>query len=69
LSLFPHEEVEDVFVEEIMIIKPINSNIAKFINDIVKNYISSNSKFPPILWTLNSINPERTTNACEAFHT
>ncbi|KAF0764449.1 Uncharacterized protein FWK35_00025822 [Aphis craccivora] len=32
LSLCSHEEVEDVFVEEIMTIQPINSNLTKFTN-------------------------------------
>ncbi|KAF0751144.1 Uncharacterized protein FWK35_00019505, partial [Aphis craccivora] len=68
LSLFSHEEVEDVFVEEIMTIQPINSNLTKFTNYLIENYISSNSTFPPKLWASNSISCERTTNACEAFH-
>lgn len=68
LSLFSHEEVEDVFVEELMTIQPINSNLTKFTNYLVENYISSNSTFPPKLWASNSISCERTTNACEAFH-
>jgi hypothetical protein len=59
--------VEDVFVEEIMI-QPINSNVTKFTDYLIENYISSNSKFPPKLWASNSISCERTTNACEAFH-
>jgi len=68
LSLFQHEEVEDVFVEEIMTIQPINSNPTKFTNYIVEKFISSNSTFPPKLWASNSIISGRTTNACEAFH-
>ena len=67
-SSFPHYEVEDVFINELMTIQPTNSNVTKFTDYIVENYISSTSTFPPILWASNTISSERTTNACESFH-
>jgi len=33
------EEIEDVLVEEIMTIQPVNSNLTIFTNHIVGNYI------------------------------
>ncbi|KAF0763606.1 Uncharacterized protein FWK35_00002258 [Aphis craccivora] len=30
--------------------------------------ISSSSTFPPSLWAMNSFDSERTTNACQSFH-
>jgi len=35
LSLFPHYEVEDVFINELMTNQPTNSNVTKFTNYIV----------------------------------
>jgi hypothetical protein len=36
---------------------------------ILKNYVASNSKFPPNLWVqLPSLDSKRTTNAAESFH-
>ncbi|KAF0748943.1 MULE domain-containing protein, partial [Aphis craccivora] len=61
LSHFPHYEVEDVFINELMTILPTHSNVTKFTDYIVENYISSTSTLYPIF-------SERTTNACESFH-
>jgi len=60
--------VEDVFIHELMTTQPTNSKVTKFTDYIVENYVSSTSKFPPILWVSNTISSERTINACESFH-
>ena len=35
---------------------------------IINTYISEDAKFPPIIWASNTMDGERTTNACESFH-
>jgi hypothetical protein len=46
--------------------KGIRNNFTDY---ILKNYVASNSKFPPNPWAqLPSLDSKRTTNAAESFH-
>jgi len=51
-----------------MSIQPLSEKLVEFSDYLVDTYISSSSTFPPSLWAMNSIDSERTTNACESFH-
>ncbi|KAJ4426384.1 hypothetical protein ANN_27198 [Periplaneta americana] len=35
---------------------------------LVEDYIDSEGLFPPAMWTTQDLSSDRTTNACEAFH-
>ncbi len=61
-------EVSDAFTDEIMAVQPKDPNIEIFTDYILENYVSEEAKFPPELWASPTIESERTTNACEAFH-
>ncbi|XP_035218313.1 uncharacterized protein LOC118191602 [Stegodyphus dumicola] len=61
-------EVSDSFVEDLMSEQPRDANITRFTDYITENYLDEDAKFPPILWACADISSERTTNACEAFH-
>jgi hypothetical protein len=48
---------------------PADPRCSLFVDYILKNYVASNSKFPPNLWAqLSSLDSKRTTNAAESFH-
>jgi hypothetical protein len=48
---------------------PADPRCSLFADYILKNYVASNSKFPPNLWAqLSSLDSKRTTNAAESFH-
>jgi len=51
-----------------MSIKPIDERIDTFFDYLVDTYIGEDATFPPYLWTSCIISGERTTNACESFH-
>lgn len=51
-----------------MAIIPNDSRLIKFSDYIVENYIETDSTFPPTLWAEFSASMDRTTNACESFH-
>jgi hypothetical protein len=68
LSLLPSSEVDDCFVEDLMSIKPLSEKLIEFFDYLIDTNISSSSTLPPALWVMNSIDSERTTNACESFH-
>jgi hypothetical protein len=60
---------EDYFVEDLMSDMPADPRCSLFADYILKNYVASNSKFPPNLWAqLSSLDSKRTTNATESFH-
>jgi hypothetical protein len=40
----------------------------EFMDYIIKNYIDSGAKFPIFIWAEMNSSSERTTNACESFH-
>ena len=60
---------EDCFVEDLMSDMLADPRCSLFADYILKNYVASNSKFPPNLWAqLSSLDSKRTTNAAESFH-
>ncbi|XP_050517033.1 uncharacterized protein LOC126891793 [Diabrotica virgifera virgifera] len=61
------EDVGDCFVEALSSIQPQNHRIVEFADYLVDNYVSE-SKFPPEIWAEMSSSLQRTTNACESFH-
>jgi hypothetical protein len=62
------EKVSDVFVFELCPFQPPNIKLQQFADYLVDNYISEDSLFPPEIWAENSAALNRTTNACESFH-
>lgn len=62
-------EVSDCFVEDFMLVIPNCNKIYKYADYIVESYISEETaQFPPTMWACRSATRERTTNACESFH-
>ena len=61
-------EVEECFVEDLYSTIPQNAKVVEYADYLVDNYISQHSAFPPQLWAICSGTRERTTNACESFH-
>lgn len=68
LPLLEPENVGTCFVVDFMGIKPMDERIDKFCDYLVDTYIDENATFPPYLWSSCNISGERTTNACESFH-
>jgi len=66
LPFLPPEMVSNVFAYEIIPIIP--AKCLEFTDYILDNYISENAQFPPSMWAQCSSSVQRTTNACEAFH-
>jgi hypothetical protein len=62
------EEVFDCFSDDLMTIKPINTNFDKFCNYFLKTYIEQDALFPPNIWAEFAATTNRTTNSCESFH-
>lgn len=62
------EDVGEMFAIDLAEIKPENEKLTEFCDYIVDNYISENSHFPPHVWAEHSASLQRTTNACESFH-
>lgn len=66
LSLLDPAEVEDAFIEDLMAKAP--KEIFPFCDYLLDTYITENSLFPPRMWASKSLKSDRTTNACEGFH-
>jgi hypothetical protein len=49
-------------------IAPIDIQVNTFCDYLINTCIDENATFPPYLWSSYNILGERTTNACEAFH-
>jgi hypothetical protein len=49
-------------------IAPIDNPVNTFCDYLIDTSIDENATFPPYLWSSYNISGERTTNACEAFH-
>uniref|UniRef100_A0A6P7FDT9 Uncharacterized protein LOC114329322 n=1 Tax=Diabrotica virgifera virgifera TaxID=50390 RepID=A0A6P7FDT9_DIAVI len=62
------EDVGDYFVEALSSIQSQNHRIVEFADYLVDNYLSESAKFPPEIWAEMSSSLQRTTNACESFH-
>lgn len=50
LHFIDPKEVEDCFVEELMTNAPQDDRCTRFADYLVDNYISPNSRYPPVLW-------------------
>lgn len=61
-------EVWRSFVDDFMPTEPGNEQIYQLTTYLDKTYMAEDSKFPPIMWASPSTDAERTTNACESFH-
>jgi len=51
-----------------ILLAPQNDRCSAFADYVLKNYISSGAKFPPILWSEEPSDRHRTTNGCESFN-
>lgn len=61
-------DVGDCFAYDFAEIQPKDEGVAKYADYLVDNYIVEDATFPPELWAECSDSIERTTNACESFH-
>lgn len=62
------EDVEDFYFFELFEIKPENTILEKFSDYLVDTYLTKESPFPPHIWADASAALNKTTNACESFH-
>jgi hypothetical protein len=60
--------VGDCFAEDFADIQPNQTSIQDFADYLVEWYIAEDSHFSPYMWAENSSSSQRTTNACEGFH-
>ncbi|KAL4121290.1 hypothetical protein QTP88_013834 [Uroleucon formosanum] len=68
LPLLNQEDVENCIIEDFISIKPKHEKLNEFMDYIIENYIDSGAKFPISIWAEMNSSSERTTNACESFH-
>lgn len=68
LLFLNHEEVEDFYFFELYELKPQNDQLDKFSDYLLETYLTNESKFPPHIWANASADLNKTTNACESFH-
>lgn len=61
-------EVEDCFVEDLYSQMPQNQSLIQYADYLVDNYVADDSVFTPNIWAFCSSTTERSTNACESFH-
>lgn len=62
------DEVGDCYCFDLNSIQPQDKRVERFSDYLVDNFISEDARFPPELWAQLSESIERSTNACEAFH-
>lgn len=62
------EEVGDCFVFDLGAIQPNDEKLTLFLDYLIENYIDNEARFPPNVWAEHSSSLQRTTNACESFH-
>jgi len=48
--------------------RPINERVEKYSDFLLDNYLDENSMYSLTLWAAMSSSLQRTTNACESFH-
>lgn len=60
--------VFDYFEVFFMSSKPNNRRLIQFSDYLLNNYISNDAAFPPNIWAVATADLNRTTNACESFH-
>jgi hypothetical protein len=68
LHFFDPTEVEDCFVEDYMASAPQDERCIKYADYLVENYVTTDSRYPPTLWSEVPSDCKRTNNAAESFH-
>lgn len=68
LLFLDSNDVGTCFAEDLYSVIPQNENVIKYADYLVDNYISNDAVFPPSIWASCTSSTERTTNACESFH-
>ncbi|KAG8175700.1 hypothetical protein JTE90_007399 [Oedothorax gibbosus] len=68
LPLLPPEEVSEAFVDDLMTIQPRDPRTIRFSDYLTDTYVAEEARFPPHIWASNTMDSDRTTNACESFH-
>jgi hypothetical protein len=68
LTFLAPEEVHDALTSDLVPIRPTSEKLEKFTQYLLTNYINDYASFPPSLWACQTASLERTTNACESFH-
>uniref|UniRef100_A0A0P4VQ93 MULE transposase domain-containing protein n=1 Tax=Scylla olivacea TaxID=85551 RepID=A0A0P4VQ93_SCYOL len=61
-------DVEDCFVEEVMTEAPQDERCIRFADYLVDNYVTAESRYPPVLWAEIPSNTKRKNNVAESFH-
>jgi len=61
-------ETTEFFVEDFMSNRPIDERVQKYSVYLLDHYTDENSMYSPTLWAAMSSSLQRTTNACESFH-
>lgn len=69
-STFLKPEMFDYLIDNLMIIKLLNSNVYKFCNYLLETYtrIKQDTLFPPNIWAVIAATTNRTITSCESFH-
>jgi len=62
------ELVFDYFEVFLLSSKPSDHRLTQFSNYLLNNYIRNGASFPPNMWAAATADLNRTTNACESFH-
>ena len=60
--------VFDYFEVFLMSSKPNDHRLKQFSDYLLNNYVSNDAAFPPNIWAAATADLNRTTNACESFH-
>ena len=68
LHFFDPTEVEDCFVEDYMASAPQDERCIKYADYLVENYVTTDSRYPPTLWSEVPSDCKRTNNAAVSFH-
>lgn len=62
------ELVFDYFEVFLLSFKPNYHRLTQFSNYLLNSYIRNDASFPPNIWAAATADLNRTTNACESFH-
>lgn len=68
LPLLNQVDVENCIIEDFISIMPKPQKLNEYMDYIIENYIDSGALFPISMWAETNSSSERTTNACESFH-
>lgn len=68
LPFLQSNDVADCFVVDVLPLMPVDRRVFLFAEYLLQYYIFDESLFPPSQWAEATLDSQRTTNACEAFH-